>query len=128
MYLKKKVQLVTQRARGALNLERERLDVLCFINKESFPLLLSIMKQLRGNILSAHWHGTAKCLIAMHTYQFDSSNKKHMRDFLKDGENSYLGSLRKRVKHLRINEKLWWWRLHPKYIGEMSNYMTDVLN
>ena len=48
------VQLITQRAREALN-DQQRVDASCSINKENFLLPLINMKRLRGKILSVCW-------------------------------------------------------------------------
>ena len=53
------VQLVTQRAREALNDQRETTRRARSINKENFSLPLIKMKQLRGQLLSVLWQEIA---------------------------------------------------------------------
>ena len=60
----------------------KRVEVLCFINKENFSLPRISMKELQGKTLSVLWQETTRRTTVMCRCKFDSSNKKHMRDFL----------------------------------------------
>ena len=83
----------------------KRLEVLCFITKNNFSLLLSSMKRLRRKIFPVLWQETVKLSMFMCNYKFDSSNKKQIRDFLRDRETGYLDFPRKQIKLSKINQK-----------------------
>ena len=60
-----------------------------------------------GEVLSVLWQDIKKQTIAMCKHKFDSSNKKQMRDVLKDRGNCYLDFPKKQLKLLRISENMW---------------------
>ena len=74
--------MVTQRAREALNDQRNTARRALLHYKEKFSLLL-INTKLRGNILSVLWQVTLRRTLVMRRFKLDSSNMKQMRDFTK---------------------------------------------
>ena len=75
------VQLVTQRAREALNDQRETARRALL---HQLPLLTT--KRLRGNILPVLWQETMSRTVIMCRCKFGSSNMEQMRGFLNDRE------------------------------------------
>ena len=99
------VQLVTQRAREALNDQREIARRALLHQQGEFLAAIHQCEAAAGQTMSVLGQEIMKRTITMCKYKFDSSNMKQMRDFLKDRGNRNRDFLRKQIKLLKVSEK-----------------------
>ena len=82
--LEEAVRLLTQRAREALHDQRETARRALLHQQGEFLAATHQHERLRGQILYVLWQDIMMRTIRMCEYNFDSSNKKQMRDVLED--------------------------------------------
>ena len=106
----------------------KRRDVLCFHQQGE---LLAAAHQheaiARQNLLSALARSIEAHNCVMCRCKFDSSNWKHMRDFVKDRVNCYVDFLRTHTKPPKTSLKFWQWREQQKS-GGVQTWVFQALH